>query len=224
MILQNCRPLQGGNYFLGFSGCSTQPSGARRSDSWGFEWFLTEGKGNKLDSRNPPLPGMLLWLQLCKRACTCARTCTVCAHASLCAHMWVHERVCICVLCTCVQCMCVCTWACVDVCTYMPTRLLLSPTHTYKAQWSLCRNVSREETLSSKSTELKARKPNLEHILSKFFLLPVLPPWTSSQTFPSLFPHHKLGVTILAPLLWGPNEIRYVRILCKAKHIVKTLF
>lgn len=31
-----------------------------------------------------------------------------------------------------------------------------------------------------------------------------------------------MGVIIPAPLLWGLNEIRYVRILCKAKHIIKT--
>lgn len=92
MILQNCRTLQGGNHFLELPGCSTLPSGARTSDSWGFEWFFTEVKENKPNSRNPPLLGMLLRLQPCR----CTHMCVgvlhicVCVCMHLCVHMCTH--------------------------------------------------------------------------------------------------------------------------------------
>ena len=139
MILQNCRPLQGGNYFLGLPGCSTHPSGVRKSDSCGFEWFLTEGKGSKLNSRKHPLLGMLLWLQLwnhdshlwvhvcvCVCVCVCVWTCT-CVYIWVCmcvhTHLSVHVCGCVCVLCAHNACvymhLCVCTWASICMCPHV---------------------------------------------------------------------------------------------------------
>lgn len=152
MMLQSCRPLQGRSYFLALLGGSIHPSGAtRRSDSWGFKWFFTAVKGNKLNSRKPLLLGILLWLQLCKCACM------VCVHLHVCVHPCVHVCVCMCVcasmcvhLCICVvHVLCMCGWMHVWVCmcAYVcPHVHNVPPRHTHKEQQSLCGSVSREAT------------------------------------------------------------------------------
>lgn len=215
MMLQNCRPLWGRNHFLGLLAGSAHPSGTTwRSDSWGFKWFLTAVKGNKLNSRNPLLLGLLRWLQLYK--CACVGVCVpACMHASMCASVW----------CASVRCMsracvgecrrgCVCVHTCAHMC-------ITPPPHSQRA--TKCRCGSREATLSSKSTELGVRKPNLECIWSKFFLLPTLLPWTSYEIFPNLsLLLCKMGVTIPASSLWRSKEKTCGRILCKPKHIAKT--
>lgn len=76
--------------------------------------------------------------------------------------------------------------------------------------------------MSSESTELSVRKPNLEHSSSRFFLSPIFPPWTSYDTVPSLGLFiHKPRVAIPAPSLRGSDEMTRGRTLCKPKHIVK---
>lgn len=197
MILQNCRPLQGGNYFLGLLGCSTHPSGVWKSDSWGFEWFLTEGKGNKLNSRKPPLLGMLLWLQLwnhvfhtCECMCLCvpahaytSECVCVCTHP--CAHMWV--RVYVCPLCA--QCVCVYIYVCAPEHVYACAHIcphVLPPTYTHTKH----NKVTAEISLERKPWVIKALSLESENLTRRIFwvilLLSALPPWTSYQTLPSL--------------------------------------
>lgn len=149
-------------------------------------------------------------MQVCTHGC--ARTCVyVCIHVCTCARACMHQCVCMCgCVCACVSCEWVHVSMCVhmSVCMYVPACAWhTSHTHTQKEQ-SLCRNVSGEATLSSESTELSVRKPNLEHSSSRFFLSPIFPPWTSYDTVPSLGLFiHKPRVAIPAPSLRGSDEM-----------------
>lgn len=125
----------------------------------------------------------------------------MCVHASVCLHM--RMGVCMCVLCVSAWTH-VCAYERVHICAHM---CIIPLPHTHKEQ-SLCRNASAEATLSSKSTKLRVRKPNVEHSSSRFFLLPTFPPWTSYGTVLSLGLFiYKPRVAIPAPSLRGSDEM-----------------
>lgn len=83
-----------------------------------------------------------------------------CVHKCMCVHAFM-----------CVHCVC-------DVCMVVPTCVLLAPLSPTKHNKDSAEIPLERKSWVVKELNLRVRKTNLEHILSKFFPLPASPPRT----------------------------------------------
>ena len=142
MILQNCRPLQGANYFWGSRGALPIHLGSARVILEVLSDFSL--KGREISWIVESLPywecscgfscEIMCFTHVSTCVCVCVHTCIhlsvyVCAHAPKHAHMWC---VCMCVLCA--HKACAYAVMCVHLSTYIHVHTCATcvlPTHTH---------------------------------------------------------------------------------------------
>ena len=193
MILQNCRPLQGANYFWGSRGAPPIHLGSARVILEVLSDFSL--KGREISWIVESLP---YWECSCGFSCEIMCFTHVSACVCVCAHVYTFEYVCVCtrtqactyVVCVyvcplCAQGMCVCSYVCAPEHVYTRAHMChMCAPHTYTH--TKHNKVTAEMTLERKPWVIKSLSLESENLTRRIFwvtlLLPALPPWTSYQT------------------------------------------